>query len=57
MNTKAAVFACRFTGFIGILASLLFWKMYGLTGLLLGLAGSMFWFGLGRYFQKTIGNG
>ncbi len=57
MNTQAAVFACRFTGFIGILASLLFWKMYGLTGLSLGLAGSLLWFGLGLYFQRTGGKG
>ncbi|GGA53310.1 hypothetical protein GCM10007416_28030 [Kroppenstedtia guangzhouensis] len=57
MNTQAAVFACRFTGFIGILASLLFWKMYGITGLSLGLAGSIFWFGLGLYFQRTGGKG
>ncbi|MDA8354353.1 MAG: hypothetical protein M0Z65_14470 [Firmicutes bacterium] len=53
MNKKAAVFACRFTGFIGLLVSLLFWYMYGLSGLVLGCIGSMVWFGLGWYVQHS----
>ncbi|PTX51493.1 hypothetical protein C8P63_13325 [Melghirimyces profundicolus] len=57
MNKKAAVFACRFTGFIGILASLFFGKVYGPAGLVLGLIGSMFWFGLAWYFQRSVGTG
>ncbi|QKG83499.1 hypothetical protein GXN76_02770 [Kroppenstedtia pulmonis] len=52
MNAKASAFACRFTGCIGVIASLLFWKVYGPLGMIIGLIGSLFWFGLGRYVEK-----
>jgi hypothetical protein len=52
MNVQASVFACRFTGFVGILASLLFWNLYGLAGFAFGFIGSMFWFGLAWYLQR-----
>ncbi|MDR6225904.1 hypothetical protein [Desmospora profundinema] len=52
MNVSAAVFACRFTGVVGILASLLFWNLYGFAGLVFGLLSSMFWFGLAWHLQR-----
>ncbi|PTM57500.1 hypothetical protein [Desmospora activa] len=52
MNIPAAVFACRFTGVIGILASCLFGYLYGLIGFVLGLIASMFWFSLAWYLQQ-----
>ncbi|SMO73598.1 hypothetical protein [Melghirimyces algeriensis] len=54
MNKKAAIFACRFTGWVGILLSLLFWQIYGPVGLVIGWIGSMLWFGLAWYFQRSI---
>ncbi|OYD07510.1 hypothetical protein [Paludifilum halophilum] len=55
MNVKAAAFASRLTGVVGILASFLLWKMYGPGGLIIGLIGSSFWFGLGWYVVKKPG--
>jgi hypothetical protein len=52
MNTKAAAFACRFTGFVGLLASLLLWKLYGIGGLITGCLLSGFWFILGWYYSR-----
>ncbi|SFJ46165.1 hypothetical protein [Thermoflavimicrobium dichotomicum] len=53
MHTKAAIFACRVTGGIGMLASLLFLKLYGAVGLIAGLIGSGLWFGLASYLKKS----
>ncbi|MFC4075581.1 hypothetical protein [Salinithrix halophila] len=52
MNAKAAVFACRFTGAVGILASFLMWKIHGPVGFTLGLIFSLFWFALAWYYQR-----
>lgn len=53
MNMRAAAFACRVTGIAGLLASLLLWKLEGLSGLIPGLLGSLFWFALGWRFGRT----
>jgi hypothetical protein len=54
MNVKAAVFACNVTGIVGLAASLFLWKAVGSSGLLAGLIGSGFWFGLGLYFRRQL---
>ncbi|SEM90900.1 hypothetical protein [Lihuaxuella thermophila] len=54
MNVKAAVFACHVTGLVGLAASLFLWKTVGSIGLLAGLIGSGFWFGLGWYFRRQL---
>ncbi|SDX10322.1 hypothetical protein SAMN05444487_11058 [Marininema mesophilum] len=56
MNEKAAVFACHFTGVLGILASCLMWKIYGPTGFILGLVLSTFWFILGVWIRRQGGD-
>lgn len=53
MNGRAAAFACRITGIAGLFASLLLWKLEGLTGLILGLLASLIWFVLGWRFGKS----
>jgi hypothetical protein len=50
VNRNAAVFACRFTGAVGLAASLFLWKVAGFGSFLAGLAGSLFWFLLGRHY-------
>ncbi|MBN2911004.1 hypothetical protein JQC72_16045 [Polycladomyces sp. WAk] len=52
MNRKAAVFACRMTGWVGLAATLFLWQLYGWIGCVIGLAGSLLWFGLGRLFDR-----
>jgi hypothetical protein len=52
MNRKAAVFACRLTGWIGLAVTLFLWRLYGWIGCVIGLAGSLLWFGLGRLFNR-----
>jgi hypothetical protein len=53
MNRKAAVFACRITGVTGLLLSLLLAKTAGIGAVLIGVAGFLFWIGLGRYFGRS----
>jgi hypothetical protein len=52
MHTQAVIFASRVTGVIGVAASLFLWKVAGLTGLILGLIGSAFWFWLAFYINR-----
>jgi hypothetical protein len=52
VNRNAAVFACRFTGSVGLAASLFLWKVAGFGSFLAGLAGSLFWFLLGRHYGR-----
>lgn len=56
MLTQAVIFASRTTGVIGIAASLFLWKTAGMTGLILGLAGSAFWFWLAFYINRKEKN-
>ncbi|SFS76104.1 hypothetical protein [Marininema halotolerans] len=56
MNVKAAVFACRFTGILGVLASFFMWKIYGPAGFLLGLVLSSLWFILGAWIRRQGGD-
>jgi hypothetical protein len=53
MNIQAAVFACRFTGVIGFLASIYLFQLYGWTGLIAGLIGSSLWFLLAIYLKRS----
>ncbi|MFC7441886.1 hypothetical protein [Laceyella putida] len=52
MHERAAVFACRFTGVVGLLASLFLWKESGLPSFAAGLIGSGFWFALAWWIQR-----
>lgn len=53
MNKKAAVFACKFTGVTGLAASLFLWKVSGFGAMIAGLIGSLFWFGLAWWFNRS----
>lgn len=52
MNRKAAMFACRLTGWVGLAATFFLWQLYGWIGCVIGLAGSLLWFELGRLFDR-----
>lgn len=52
MDKKAAVFACRLTGWVGLAVTLFLWQLYGWIGCVIGLVGSLLWFGLGRLFDR-----
>lgn len=52
MNVQAAVFACRLTGFIGILVTLLLYKILEPQGVITGVIASSLWFLLGWHFNK-----
>ncbi len=53
MNIQAAVFACRFTGVIGFLASIYLFQLYEWPGLIAGLIGSSLWFLLAIYLKRS----
>ncbi|WP_164491808.1 hypothetical protein [Staphylospora marina] len=55
MNRDAAIFACRFTGFAGLAASLFLWKVAGTGSFLAGLVGSACWFVLGETVRRRRG--
>ncbi|MCS1351987.1 hypothetical protein NXZ84_10450 [Mechercharimyces sp. CAU 1602] len=55
MNRQAAIFACRFTGGIGILFSLLIGTTYGLSSTAIGILLSMLWFVLAHFISRDRG--
>ncbi|KPC72581.1 hypothetical protein ADL26_14730 [Thermoactinomyces vulgaris] len=56
MHERAAIFACRFTGVVGLLFSLFLWKVNGLPSFVAGLVSSCFWFALAWWIQRRAGS-